>query len=106
MGNKRDEIQNEGNAEVGVGIAGVLGILGLAVGGIASAVHNSKEEKNAQQRQLQRQQQIDYYNQQINDIDRRIADLRSEFMGSFLNGPEIDKLRAQRQQLIKARDEL
>lgn len=106
MGNKRDDLQNEGDAEVGVGIAGILGILGLAVGGIASAVHNNKEEKETQQRLQQIQQQIAECNQKINDIDREIDNYRSRFMGSILYSNEIDQLKEFRQQWVNKRDRL
>lgn len=106
MGNKRDEMENEGNAEVGVGI----GLLGLLVGGAVMLANNSKKKREeAEQQQLrssQTQKQLAQINAQINDIDNQIDYYRNQLFGKFTYSTEINELQNKRAQLVKLRNQL
>lgn len=94
----RDEMEENGEKKIGIGIA-ALGIIGAIIGGVAAS-NSQKEQERA------RQEEIELCNQKISDIDSEIADLRSQFMGGFLNSDRIEQLQSWRKDWVARRNEL
>lgn len=77
----REDLENNSNAQTGIGIAAILG--GIIAAGVGIANASSKQSiKN-----------------RISEIDSRINDLESGLLGSWLNGDEIQRLKAERAEL-------
>lgn len=91
----RKDLEDQGNAEVGLG----AGLLLATVVGIGKAISSSNSDKKRKERK-------DQLLIQINSIDRKINDLQSEFLGSWLNSDEIDRLQNERQELKQEYDNL
>ncbi len=100
--NSRDKMEKDGNASMGLGAAALLGVVGLVAGGIAS----SNDKKKQEQARAARQEEIEKCNSKISDIDSEIANLRSQFMGSFLNSDSIEQLLSWRKDWVAKRNEL
>lgn len=96
----REEMENEGNAGLGILGALALGLLGAGVAASSSKKNKEKQERNRLNGELRKvDSQIDY-------IDSQLADLRSGFLGSFLNSDQIDSLKAERSQLVAKHNQL
>ena len=91
----RKDLEDQGNAEIGLG----AGLLLATVVGIGKAISSSNSDKKRKERK-------DQLLIQINSIDRKINDLQSEFLGSWLNSDEIDRLQNERQELKQEYDNL
>lgn len=91
-----------------------MGILGLAALGILAAVgtavkNGSEKEKQKQEKEMERNRlngELRKVDSQIDYIDSQLADLRSGFLGSFLNSDQIDSLKAERSQLVAKHNQL
>ena len=101
----RDEMEENGEKKIGIGIA-ALGILGAIIGGVAASNSQKEQERALAQQRAARQEAIDECNQKISDIDSEIANLRSQFMGGFLNSERIEQLQSWRRDWVSRRNEL
>lgn len=102
----RDKMEKDSNAAVGLGAAAVLGIIGAVAGGISKSNKDKKQEQALAQQRAARQMAIEECNQKISDIDSEIANLRSQFMGGFLNSERIEQLQSYRRDWVAKRNEL
>lgn len=98
----RDKMEKDGNAAVGLGAAVGVGIVGAIIGGISAG----NEKKKQEQARAARQEEIEKCNSKISDIDNEIANLRSQFMGGFLNSDRIEQLQSWRKDWVARRNEL
>ncbi len=55
---------------------------------------------------VEKDNEISSLNSQIEAVDRQIADLKSDFLGSILNFEQLEELRRKRQELVNERDDL
>ena len=98
----RDQMKKDNNTAMGLGAA-ALGIIGTVVfGGITASKNNKKQA----QVRAAIQAEIEKCNSEISDIDNKIANLRSQFMGSFLYSDQIEQLQSQRNDWVARRNEL
>lgn len=89
-------------------------ILGLAALGLMGALAGSLEKRNKKEKQSRARDQelsrlqgeLRKVDSQIDSIDNEISNLRSGFLGSFLNSDQIDSLQSQRNQLVSKRNQL
>lgn len=102
----RDKMEKDSNAAVGIGAALGLGLLGAIIGIASDSSDKKKQEQALAQQRAARQDEIEKCNQKISDIDREIADLRSQFMGGFLNSERIEQLQSWRRDWVAKRNEL
>lgn len=102
----REDMENEGNASLGILGALALGLIGV-VGGAVANKNNKEKQSRARDQELSRLQgELRRVDSQIDSIDNEISNLRSGLLGSFLNSDQIDSLQSQRNQLVSKRNQL
>lgn len=102
----RDQMKKDNNTTKGLCTALGVGVFAAIVGGLTSSNDKKKQEQALAQQRAARQKEIEECNQKISDIDSEIADLRSQFMGGFLNSDRIEQLQSRRRDLVAKRNEL
>lgn len=102
----REEMENEGNAGLGILGALALGLLGTGVAASSSKKNKEKQEQEREQERNRLNGELRKVDSQIDYIDSQLADLRSGFLGSFLNSDQIDSLKAERSQLVAKHNQL
>lgn len=89
----REEMEGQGKALVGVGVAALLGLASLAV----KAVEDNNQKQNA----IANNQRI---NSRIMEIDSEIVSLKGGFMGNWLNADRISELEREKNKLREERN--
>lgn len=98
----RDKMEKDNGTAMGLGAAAGLGLISLA----AACITKSKNNKEQAQVRAAIQTEIEKCNSAISDIDNKIANLRSQFMGSFLYSDQIAQLQSQRNDWVATRNKL
>ncbi len=102
----RKDLENQGNASVGLGIATAIGGIAAIAGAAISSSKKKKAEEEEAARRYSQSREIDKITAQINEIDNEISNLRSQFLGNIANSNEISQLQELRRQLVEKRNRL